>query len=727
MMVAIDTAARMRGMKIAGRLRSFTDVLFTQFSFRRIDLILRKLHIFKPSGWILFLHLTLIIFAGSSVVSFAYTLLSDSIEPPGADAVLGQPSFTAVASGDGDTQMNGPYDVAADESGVLYVADEGNDRILVFVDGDTTADTIIGGLPDGAGETALNDPRGLAVWQGGDTTVLFVSDAQNNRVLGYLVRRGGAATVLADTTADYVFGHASFQETVANGGDGAASPSETGLSAPMGLFVEESGSQIELYVADAENARVLRFEIPLTRLGSPHGAFDTHADAVWGQPGMYTNNPAASATGLSDIVADVFRHGGRLFVADFDNNRIVVESTGDTTWDGVYGQPNLTSSAAGVSATAVSDPFSVAVSPDGATLAIGDAGGNRVLLHADSSGADTVADDVVGDTDFTAAAFASADLRGIATPIGLFFQGADRLWIADNTLHRVLAFDGLALPAAAAGIALQAITQATSSAAETVPVTAAATDSFVEVILTGGGTTASPAAAADSYGTGADYTVVVVDTGASGLAEDTVVYRIHVWTTLETAVLFVGLRSDTTALEMNGLPYGITADDTGRRLMRATGICLEFGDSRGNLIGSTSTTSDLSRYYAYTIVYDLSYWPTTWFKRIGFDTSTGSADFRFWMADSWTGPWRLTDRTTRVLSGGGEMRIAVVGLTTDLPGALGGNSPSVSGVEGGGICLLEAWTPRPLAAWLAPLRRLRDLLLEGAGGRLFSTVYYLFS
>jgi uncharacterized protein (TIGR03437 family) len=49
-----------------------------------------------------------------------------------ATKVIGQPSFTTVASGTSDTALNSPRHLAADSDGRPYIADTGNSRILIF-------------------------------------------------------------------------------------------------------------------------------------------------------------------------------------------------------------------------------------------------------------------------------------------------------------------------------------------------------------------------------------------------------------------------------------------------------------------------------------------------------------------------------------------------------------------------------------------------------------------
>jgi uncharacterized protein (TIGR03437 family) len=51
-----------------------------------------------------------------------------------ATKVYGQPDFTTISAGTGLNQLNGPHHISSDSSGQLYVADAGNNRVLIFPD-----------------------------------------------------------------------------------------------------------------------------------------------------------------------------------------------------------------------------------------------------------------------------------------------------------------------------------------------------------------------------------------------------------------------------------------------------------------------------------------------------------------------------------------------------------------------------------------------------------------
>lgn len=156
---------------------------------------------------------------------------------------------TGVAgfAGDGgpgaDAQLNQPYGLAIDTSGVIYIADLGNARVRkLALDG--TIQTVAGGgtlsaASAGQGGPAtsaqLVQPRNVAIGPDGS---LYISDFGANQV--YRVSTSGMLSLVAGT------GAAGFS------GVGTSAISAQ-LNAPAGLAVDPSGA---VYFADSSNNRV---------------------------------------------------------------------------------------------------------------------------------------------------------------------------------------------------------------------------------------------------------------------------------------------------------------------------------------------------------------------------------------------------------------------------------------------------------------------------------------
>ena len=259
-----------------------------------------------------------------------------------ADRVYGQfGSFTLnVVNADGTMLISGvgtpdannlgvyALTIALDASDGLYISDSSNHRVLYYApDGDTTADRVYGqfdsfnsavknndgtGRPGAPGASSLNFPRGIAFDASGG---IFVADRDNNRIL-YFNPDG-------DTVADRVYGqYGSLTSAVANnnGSGMSGAPSAESLASPRALAIDETGG---LWAIDSLNSRMLYF--------AADG--DTVADKVLGQFGSFTTgvanndgNGASGTPGAGNLNgAQAFAlAGGRLYISDTGNNRILV-------------------------------------------------------------------------------------------------------------------------------------------------------------------------------------------------------------------------------------------------------------------------------------------------------------------------------------------------------------------------------------------------------------------
>jgi hypothetical protein len=175
-----------------------------------------------------------------------------------ADLVLGQPDFATVSSGLSPVKMSQPSGVWTD--GVrLVVADSGNHRVLVWNAFPTSngqpADFAVG-QPDlstntaGVGAQGLTQPRSVA----GDAGQLYIADTGNNRVLVFVpfptFGNPAAARVLGQGTMTNTTGNDDNQDGTPDG-----APSARTMSGPRG--VTSIGNQ--LFVNDTLNHRVLIF------------------------------------------------------------------------------------------------------------------------------------------------------------------------------------------------------------------------------------------------------------------------------------------------------------------------------------------------------------------------------------------------------------------------------------------------------------------------------------
>src|SRR4051794_31404155 len=92
---------------------------------------------------------------------------------------------------------------------------------------------------------------------------------------------------------------------------------------------------------------------------------DDQADAVWGQPTLFSGTcTATTATNLCFAYQAAVDAAGRLWVADYQQNRVLMYPAGSATASKVFGQPNLTSNLGnngGLDASAINAPVGLAI------------------------------------------------------------------------------------------------------------------------------------------------------------------------------------------------------------------------------------------------------------------------------------------------------------------------------------------------------------------------------
>ncbi|MEU7022642.1 RICIN domain-containing protein [Streptomyces sp. NPDC046203] len=194
-------------------------------------------------------------------------------------------------------QLDGPYGVAVDGMGTVYIADHNNRRIRkVTADGriSTIAGTgTAGSAGDGGPAVAaqLRTPRGVEVGRAGD---LYIADEGSHRV-----RR-----ITADGRIDTVAGTG----TKGFGGDGGPATAAQ-LGGPFGVTVDSAGT---LYVAEFNNHRIRRI--------TPDGKIDTVVGTGTGDFGG--DEGPATAAQLNKPIGIAVDRSGALYIADHANHRV---------------------------------------------------------------------------------------------------------------------------------------------------------------------------------------------------------------------------------------------------------------------------------------------------------------------------------------------------------------------------------------------------------------------
>jgi sugar lactone lactonase YvrE len=304
-----------------------------------------------------------------------------------AEAVLGQPDFVTSVAGTDDSTMNLPAGVFVDSSGNLWVSDTGNNRVLLFQNGATIdsaspADGELGqpdfdtGTPI-VSSTGMNSPWGLVVDSAGN---LYVADRAANRILRFSNAANAALAAPANggagSSATGIFGQSNFLNSTGDVG-------QASLNAPSGVAVDASGN---LWVSDTANNRVLRFSNAAT---APNGA---SASLVVGQVDYLSNSAGITQSTFNLTSGLTFDTLGRLYVSDFNNNRVLVFEPTSLTTNGplasfVLGQSDFSSSAGAPPTTqsSLTNPFGLTFTSNN-YLWVADSNGARALSFALSAG-----------------------------------------------------------------------------------------------------------------------------------------------------------------------------------------------------------------------------------------------------------------------------------------------------------------------------------------------------
>ncbi|MEJ7931757.1 hypothetical protein WG922_17420 [Ramlibacter sp. AN1015] len=367
------------------------------------------------------------------------------ISPTGGVTVIAGSRVPGSSDGDGLTaSFRGPFGVAVDGAGNVYVADTGNHLIRrISPDGSvrTLAGTGLAMARDGTGTSAgFSQPEGIAVDGSGN---VYVSDTGNNQIRK--VTPAGVVTTLAGNFA------------VRGSADGSGISAS--FSNPKGLAVDASGN---VYVADTNNQSIRKIT-PLgvvTTLAT--GLGDVANVAVDNRTGHFYVSlmrgsllrlafpgPMTTAVGAPDIVRQlpVFNSAwqtaskpfgiavdgnGRLYVSDTWNNRVQSIDTGTGSTNVLAGAPSYGSIDASGAAARFNRPRGV-VSDSSGNLYVADTG-NCSIRKISVSGVVTT---FAGST-----ACGLVDGQGTSArfvePWGMTIDGSDNLYLTDgNSVRKI--------------------------------------------------------------------------------------------------------------------------------------------------------------------------------------------------------------------------------------------------------------------------------------------------
>ncbi len=259
-----------------------------------------------------------------------------------ADVVIGQENMTSNEENQGGSAaantLAKPYTVSSD--GVrLVVADTGNGRVLIYnsipTSNNASADIVIGqadmsGSNDDRGGSVDGNTLDFPMGAFTDGTRIFIVDSHNNRILIY-----NAFPTVNGASADIVVGQADMVSEADNRGELSAASNT--LYMPSGVFAYDG----KMYVTDAFNNRVLVFNSIPT-------ANNFGADFAIGQSditGNSANRGGDPAANTLNAPFYAFTDGGRLYISDYGNNRVLIFNSLPTSFgasaDTVIGQADF--------------------------------------------------------------------------------------------------------------------------------------------------------------------------------------------------------------------------------------------------------------------------------------------------------------------------------------------------------------------------------------------------
>ena len=320
-------------------------------------------------------------------------------------------------SGDGgpatDAQLNGPFGVALDNEGNLYIVDKDGQRIrkvdssgiITTVAGTGTAGFSGDGGP--ATSAQLSGPRAVALDGAGN---LYIADTENHRIRK--VDTAGTITTVAGT------GTRGFS------GDGGSATS-AGLNRPSGVAVDGAGN---LYLADKNNHRIRKVDAS--------GTITTVAGT--GDEGFSGDGGPATSALLNRPWAIALDRAGNLYITDIRNIRIrKVDTSGTITTVAGTGTAGFSGDGGPATNAQLSSPMGVALDGAGNLYIVDNR--NIRIRKVDTGGTITT---VAGTGAFgfsgDGGPATSAQLSG---PRAVALDGAGNLYIAEFGNRRIRKVD----------------------------------------------------------------------------------------------------------------------------------------------------------------------------------------------------------------------------------------------------------------------------------------------
>ncbi len=382
--------------------------------------------------------LVCLVLAQWSLSGFAQSGIISTVAGNGTAGFSGDGGFATAA------QIHGPYGVAVDSAGNLYIADQSNNRIRAVTAAgviSTVAGIGTAGFSGDGGQAAaaqLNFPSSVAVDSAGN---LFIADLNNSRVRK--VTAAGVISTLAGTGTQGFSG---------DGGPATAAQ----LNFPIGVAVDSLGN---VYIADQANNRI--------RKVTAFGVITTAAGK--GTAGFSGDGGLAASAQLNSPSGVAVDSSGNLYIADRGNNRVrKVTAFGVISTVAGNGTAGYSGDGGKATAAQLNGPTGLAVDSAG-NLYIADYTNNRIRQVTAAGIITTVAGNGTTGQCGDGAQAAGAQLN---SPSGAAVDSAGNLYIADYLNDRVrsitsVSFADIFFPQVAVGGGYSTLFTITNTGADT--------------------------------------------------------------------------------------------------------------------------------------------------------------------------------------------------------------------------------------------------------------------
>ncbi len=353
--------------------------------------------------------------------------------------VLGQPDFTTSSSGVSDSKMDTPEGLAYDSArDYLFVSDSANLRVSVFdmshvANGDSYINVLGTPFTSGLNDTTFAGLFGL--FYEAKNQLLYVADGVNNRVLVF---------DLVSITNSEPASHVLCQSDMVTNTSGTTASM---CSFPSSI-VGDTQNGTYVYVGDAGNARVLKFDINVLTDGES-------AVSVLGQPDFISNSQNVTQSGLSSAEGLSILPDSTLYVSDSLAHRTMIFDVtaitdGENAADGLghldsNGDMDFSLSSSPALSNDTLGPGGeggLAFSSDSGYLYVADSSFNRVLAYGTTDGLITseVTTLAIGQPSMISISASTSD-TGLSAPVDVAVDALNNVYVADSANNRVLVFD----------------------------------------------------------------------------------------------------------------------------------------------------------------------------------------------------------------------------------------------------------------------------------------------